>query len=56
MLSATGPIQIYQLVPFGVDKVQCVPLVTLWVMGWFLMASAAAEASTQIVSCVVEEL
>lgn len=29
---------------------------TLWVMGWFLTASAAAEASRELVSCAIEEL
>jgi hypothetical protein len=30
--------------------------VTLWVIGWFLTALAAAEASRELVSCAVVEL
>jgi hypothetical protein len=30
--------------------------VTLWVMGWFLTALAAAEVSKELVSCAVDEL
>jgi hypothetical protein len=30
--------------------------VALWVIGWFLTALAAAEASKELVSCAVVEL
>ena len=44
--SATGPVRrLSALVTQLSDKLRFIPLVTLWVMGWFLTVLAAAEAS-----------
>lgn len=51
-LSATGPREMSTMPFFSMNNNIVLPLVTLWVTGWFATALTAAEASKKAVSVV----